>query len=199
MKQRRIKNEKAGFTIIETLVSLAIFASSILGLIVITSQGAADTNYAKNKLVASYLAQEGIEMVRNMRDSSSLAGNSWQATWQDNAAYQLSSCYATGAGSGCDIDPSTLAIAPCSTASQSGCAPLRYDLSTGMYRLNASNPSVPESPFSRLITVRDISPNEVAITSTIYWMQGATPRNVSVNEDLFDWVTITPTPPVTGQ
>ena len=58
-----------GFTLIETMVALAIFSVSIVSLIAMTSQGVANVSLAKNKLIASYLAQEGIEVVRNNRDS----------------------------------------------------------------------------------------------------------------------------------
>jgi len=67
------------FTLIETMVALAIFSVSVVSLIAMTSQGIANVSLAKNKLIASYLAQEGIEVVRNDRDS-----NGWPPTVDDN-------------------------------------------------------------------------------------------------------------------
>jgi len=58
-----------GFTLVETLVAISIFTMSILALLVILTQGIANTNYAKHKITASYLAQEGIEYARNVRDT----------------------------------------------------------------------------------------------------------------------------------
>jgi Tfp pilus assembly protein PilV len=71
MKKIKLKNNKfsKGFTLVETLVSISIFTVSILGLLSILSQGISDTGYAKQKMIAAYLAQEGIEYVRNMRDT----------------------------------------------------------------------------------------------------------------------------------
>lgn len=68
----------------ETLVAISIFTMSILGLLSILASGISDTNYAKEKMVASYLAQEGIEYVRNMRDTAVLydtlgAQHGWNA------------------------------------------------------------------------------------------------------------------------
>ncbi|MCX5711452.1 MAG: prepilin-type N-terminal cleavage/methylation domain-containing protein, partial [Candidatus Omnitrophica bacterium] len=64
------KNElNKAFTLVETLVAISIFSASILGLLAILSQGISDTGYAKKKMTADYLAQEGIEYLRNMRDT----------------------------------------------------------------------------------------------------------------------------------
>jgi Tfp pilus assembly protein PilV len=73
-----------GFTLVETLVAISIFTMSILGLMSILASGISNTTYAKQKMVASYLAQEGIEYVRNLRDTSVLydvagAQHGWDA------------------------------------------------------------------------------------------------------------------------
>lgn len=80
MKKGYLKQK--GFTLVETLVAVSIFSISILGLLVVLTQGIADTGYAKKKMMAGYLAQEGIEYVRNMRDTSVLYNaTSPQAGW----------------------------------------------------------------------------------------------------------------------
>jgi len=66
------KNVICGFTLVETLVSISIFTMSILGLMSILASGISNTNYAKQKIVAEYLAQEGVEHARNIRDTHSL-------------------------------------------------------------------------------------------------------------------------------
>ncbi|MDD5721147.1 MAG: hypothetical protein PHT16_01715 [Candidatus Pacebacteria bacterium] len=66
------KSRNIGFTLVETLVSISIFTMSILGLMSILASGISDVNYAKQKMTAEYLAQEGIEYVRNMRDTDVL-------------------------------------------------------------------------------------------------------------------------------
>jgi prepilin-type N-terminal cleavage/methylation domain-containing protein len=172
MKTKTLKQNR-GFTLIETLVALAIFASSIVALISIAASGVADANFAKNKFIASYLSQEGVEMVRNMRDSNSLAGGNW-------AAFKtaVSSCYAPN---GCTIEPSNLAAAACGTAN--GCQ-LNYN-SGGFYTYAVA----PASAFYRKITVADVGAgSEVAVSSTIYWRQGTIVFNTVYTENLFDWI-----------
>jgi Tfp pilus assembly protein PilV len=75
---------RRGFTLVETLVAISIFTMSILGMISILASGVSDISYAKQKIAASYLAQEGIEYVRNMRDTAVLynatdAQHGWDA------------------------------------------------------------------------------------------------------------------------
>jgi Tfp pilus assembly protein PilV len=71
-----------GFTLVETLVAISIFTMSIIALMSVLASGISNTNYAKTKITASYLAQEGIEYARNKRDTSVLydtisAQNGW--------------------------------------------------------------------------------------------------------------------------
>lgn len=79
------QQKNTGFTLVETLVAISIFTMSILALFSVLAQGISNTGYAKKKMVASYLAQEGVEYVRNMRDNAVLytGGGNW-ASFRDN-------------------------------------------------------------------------------------------------------------------
>ncbi|MCU0660371.1 MAG: hypothetical protein MUD00_02040 [Candidatus Pacebacteria bacterium] len=189
---RKQQNTASGFTIIETLVALSLFTFAILGLIVITSQGISDVNFAKNKLTASYLSQEGIETVRSIRDSRVLAGESWQAIFSTNALTGLGNCTVTAQSNGCDIDAYTLAIDTCATASRAGCGPLHYDSATGAFRIASIGQSFPASAFNRVISLSEVSPQEVRVTSTVTWDQGTNQKSVTMTETLFNWATVTP-------
>lgn len=58
-----------GFTLIETLVAVAILAYSVTAIVVVTGFGVFNANYLENKMTAQYLAQEGFEIVRSIRDT----------------------------------------------------------------------------------------------------------------------------------
>lgn len=78
MIQKFFSQKNTGFTIIETLVAISIFTTSILVLLAVLTQGISNTSYAKKKIIAGYLAQEGIECIRNTRDNYILyAGHTW--------------------------------------------------------------------------------------------------------------------------
>jgi len=58
------------FTIVEVMISMSIFILVVGGSIVLIQQTLVMISIAKQKLTAYYLAQEGIELVRNIRDTN---------------------------------------------------------------------------------------------------------------------------------
>jgi type II secretory pathway pseudopilin PulG len=68
---------KKTFTLIETIVAISILTIGILGISFLISSQISSTHFSKNKLIAAYLAQEGIEIVRNIRDTNWLNGRNW--------------------------------------------------------------------------------------------------------------------------
>jgi prepilin-type N-terminal cleavage/methylation domain-containing protein len=171
-----------GFTLVETLVAISIFSLSILGLLSILSQGIADTGYAKKKITATYLAQEGIEYIRNTRDTYVLypgATTNW-TIFQT----KLSSCLSGGAECGFDdsvAETSVGSVFQCSL-SASQC---KLYVNNGGYDNNTAGT---DSGFVRKIWVTIISPNEMRIFSDVSWQQGSGNYDITFSEDLFNWV-----------
>lgn len=67
MKKNSLYNK--GFTLVETLVGLVIFTAVIAMLATVAPKIMEDTSKTRQKLAAQYLADEGLEYVRNLRDS----------------------------------------------------------------------------------------------------------------------------------
>jgi prepilin-type N-terminal cleavage/methylation domain-containing protein len=68
---------KKGFTILELLFVILILTVGIGGAFYLISQTFWGVSVTKNRLVAAYLAQEGIEEIRNERDNNWLSGKDW--------------------------------------------------------------------------------------------------------------------------
>lgn len=179
----------AGFTLVETLVALSIFTFSIIGLISMTASGINNTNYAKNKVTAAWLASEGVEMVRNIRDTTVLGS---ATGWSEFLSGPIATCMPAN-GSGCMIDAKNLAVSVCGGSAIGGCDPLRRT-STGSAVRYFDYSGSEVTGFTRTIVVTQLSPDEIQIDSTVSWPQGTGPdKEVSVRENLFNWYT-SPTP-----
>jgi prepilin-type N-terminal cleavage/methylation domain-containing protein len=96
------KKGKRGFTLVEMLVAVGILVTSTAGPIFLPAQGIGIADEAKNKILAVYLADEAIEVIKNRRDSNILNGASWLSGFD--------SCTST---TPCDVDVWTGSISPC--------------------------------------------------------------------------------------
>jgi len=68
---RRSKSARQGFSLIEVLVSLFVLSIGITAIAVLMVDNIKNLQTSKNQIVASQLAQEGIELVRNLKDNNS--------------------------------------------------------------------------------------------------------------------------------
>ena len=185
------QNNKA-FTLVETLVAISIFTVSILGLMSVLTSGISSTNYAKQKIIASYLAQEGIEYIRNIRDDYMLYGNNW-----NNFRTKINECGNHGTNDKtCYFDDQSLDFSDPSmpmtkilidSCPNDLCPTLLYDSNTGKYNYSSSGVN---SGFIRSIQARyPRGPDdEIKIISIVSWNQGSGSYNVTFSETLFNWV-----------
>jgi type II secretory pathway pseudopilin PulG len=70
MKNR--KNFKKGFSLLEILVAGFVFSSGVVAVMALMVNSLNYSIDSRNKVIASQLAQEGIELVRNIRDNGIL-------------------------------------------------------------------------------------------------------------------------------
>ncbi len=184
---------RRGFTLIETLIALSIFSVSILGLMLVLAQGISDTTYAKKKHTAAYLAQEGIEYIRNIRDTyvlyySATGPVGWIAfntkmTEPSASCDEVNGCYFDDQD--LDYNNNTQPITGIyMIACGATCANLLYDSFSGKYNYLLGE----DSGFTRKIQVVTINANETKVFSTVYWIQGSGTYHLTFSESLFNWV-----------
>src|SRR3990167_10853612 len=68
-----------GFTLLESLVAVAILTVGISTAALLVVQSIQVGGKIQKRIVAAHLAQEGVEVIRNIRDSNWLSGGNWIA------------------------------------------------------------------------------------------------------------------------
>ena len=72
MKKNILNKKEEGFTLIETLIAVLILVVSVVTPLSIASQAMVYSATARDQIIASNLAQEAIDFIRNERDRSAL-------------------------------------------------------------------------------------------------------------------------------
>lgn len=161
-----IKN-RAGFTLVEVMVALTIIMVGIIGAYALVNQSLALANNASMRLTASYLGKEGIEIVRNIRDSNYLnIYHNDAGSWEDGLL---------GCAGGCGADYTMLALDP-SYAN----LPLRFDGDFFNYAAGEV------AAYKRIITVVPFA-DHLEVGVEIKWNIGGRANSMVVREDIYNW------------
>ena len=73
LNQDKDKINNKGFTILEAAIALGIVVMGLFGVVALLTQNLQTQSINRDSIVASLLAQEGLELVRNARDTRALA------------------------------------------------------------------------------------------------------------------------------
>ena len=158
------------FSLLEVILAvtfLMVGVVSILGLVVAVLS---TVTSARNNVIAAQLAQEGVEIVRSLRDSN------WQAIIAWNSGFiRTGSC----PGLSCVWRVHWLSN---SLQPPAGNPPLLYDSSLG-YNYNSGAATI----FSRAVTISEITADELQVIVEVTWSERGQNRSVKVEDRLFNW------------
>lgn len=87
MKRRFLATTKPGFSLVEVLTVFFIISLTMVGVVSLIIQNIQVQSINKNQLIAASLAQEGIELVRQVRDNNWLSSQPYN-TGLGNGAYK---------------------------------------------------------------------------------------------------------------
>ena len=154
------------FTLIEVLIATFIIVLVMAGAFTLIWQTTHFTNDAFSRLVAAYLCQEGIELMRHIRDSNwlhqrSVAGFAWDAglsggQWEMDYNDSVPTAY-------------------------SG----RY-LGVGTFYSYDSGPAT--SPFQRKITIENAGTDIIKILVEVSWSEHGKQQKVTAAENLYNFL-----------
>ncbi|OHA77087.1 MAG: hypothetical protein A3J30_02080 [Candidatus Wildermuthbacteria bacterium RIFCSPLOWO2_02_FULL_47_9c] len=173
-----------GFTLLEIIAAtfvLLLMAGGVFSLVVFNLR--ASSGVARHT-EAAYLAQEGIELVRNMRDTNFLAirrglcnpianPDAWKGVGScGGAIINLTSC-----GGGCQAQYNSSSL-----ISYAGALLLRDN--NGMYNYSTGG----QTPFRRKITINDSEPDILRVDVEVFWEA----QSVVASTELYNWLTLAP-------
>jgi prepilin-type N-terminal cleavage/methylation domain-containing protein len=161
-KKHCLKSDR-GFTLVETMISLVLLTIALGPALFLATNSINDSKRLENNLIAANLAQEGVEVVRAMRDTNWFNGDSfdnglgvgdWRVEWNSNSLIPLGS------------NPV-----------------LRKD--NGLYSYTSGDNTL----FRRKITITSISLVELRVISEVTWTnREGTNRTFIVESHLYDWL-----------
>ncbi len=172
-------NMKSGFTLIETLIAVTILTLSVVGPMITANRAIVASRTARDQLTASYLAQEGIEYMRAVRDNAYLAAYSAGNTsvaWS-NFTTEIASCRTAPF---CKFDPTgSGSLSVCS----GGVCPL-WLAPTNIYTPTSGGT---QTPFTRTIQTVSVTATDEQVVSKVSWSYHGTPYSVTISDHLTPW------------
>ena len=180
MRHLHYNRTKRGFTLVETLVAITILLVGIVGPMTIAARGLQAAFHARDEVTAFSLAQEGSELMRELRDENALRSNGW-----------LDGMGLCNSINGCGLDTRSNTPRDCNNGG-TDCRLNYYRGSLtnrrGFYTY-ASGASTTLSPFTRQIWMTPVAGGaEAQVTVKVSWRSGIfdSVRTVTIQSRLFN-------------
>lgn len=169
----KFKQKKLGFSLIEIVIVLFVISTGLIGILSLIVQNIQSQDYNKNNLIATQLSQEGIELIRRLRDNNFKQGSAFNSGLAETQLEVFSYC----------LDYNDIAPLNSTTA----CL-LRFD-GEGFYVHEALGIS---SGFSRLIKVELIDEDlavgvALKVISEVYWNSRFGTSSYTTETLLYNW------------
>jgi len=180
---------KTGFTLIESLLAIGVLIVGILSAFILVVRSLSNIPLIQSRLIVANLAQEGIELVRQKRDTNNLVGVDWNTGFD-------TSCI-------CSDDPNIILYSGCYHEIDSGNRVLNQysgeylrseEVSKNSWKYNY-NLSGSEYPYfiQRKIEIcfvpRNIESgfNEMRVKAFLYWRVKKNNYSLIVEDHLFNY------------
>lgn len=199
-QSRTFHRFQKGFSIAEVLLAAFVLSIGLVAVLALVNVGLKETAASRDVIIASGLAQEGVELVRNVRDNNFATGLS-DASFTANVRYPFQYFPSGSGNSNCRIDKQYNYHAPSNNISCIGAS------SSPLFNLNFSNgyyvhSSGTATKFSRKIVINvsgvggsSGNPNARATVTSYVWWGSTVPTSTAsctiANECAFSESTLT--------
>ncbi len=160
---------RKGQALVEAIVALSVLLVGFLSLISLLNNSLGLSRVVVENYIATYLAAEGIEYVKNVIDNNTLNNNPWNQSLANDGYYEL--IYNNGVFQLNGIQ---------STSSLSN---LKFDSNSNSYNNNSGQ----DTPFKRYIQIQNKSANEIVVNSVVFWTsRGGGKLEVNLEDHFFN-------------
>lgn len=146
-----------GFSLIEILIAILVMTIGIVGIYAIVPRSVFWGEVNVDKFIASKLAQEGLELVRNIRDTNWIKKETWNTNLAVGDDYEI------------DYNDPELSL-------KDQFLKINND---GFYQYENGK----ETKFKRKISIKECGDSCLKIISKVSWAN----NNFSLEENLYDW------------
>lgn len=157
---------------VELILTIVIMSFGVIGIYSAFSSTISASYNISSRLTAAYLTQEGIEIIRNMRDTNFLKNQ----TWSEGLLGCLNGCQG-------DYKTGTAAQGAANQLSLYNPAVFLRLNNDGFYGYDSGAPT----RFTRRITINFISTNTLEVNVTVFWDYNGKSFNFNANEYIYNW------------
>jgi type II secretory pathway pseudopilin PulG len=165
------RSRRPAFTLVEIIVVLLVVTIGLVGILSLIIQNIQSQNYDKDNLIANHLAQEGIELIRKVRDSN----------WKTSQPFYTNIATVNGASHNYYMDYLDTVPLPHSASPD---IILKQD-SNGFY-LDAYRTGT-STIFSRQISTKLLNAYSLQIDSVVTWGDHGHNYTYDLQAILYDW------------
>lgn len=156
-------SSESGQLMVEAMIAISILTIGLLGIFSLLSRSLSLNRVIADQMIATNLAAEGIELVKNLIDANVLRRNPWNQEIS-SGDYEI------------DYNDTVL------TGNQN--RKISFDSGSGFYGYGAGVPT----NFQRLISISQPSPDEIKINSLVNWVtRGGGQFEVNLEDHFFNW------------
>jgi prepilin-type N-terminal cleavage/methylation domain-containing protein len=169
MFSSKIVKRNQSFTLVEVLISMAIITIGAVGVFFALQGGITQTALSSSRTIAAYLGQEGIEIVRNIRDTNYLEKRYGDPTIRWDNGIPEGNCF--------EVDYQSEELSRCGADLKN----LKFDNSNGYNYLSGEN-----TQFKRKIQINKLDDNEIEIIVTVEWQEREENYNFVLQGNLYN-------------
>jgi len=156
----------------EVIFAIGLIITALVSSLALISFSVSSTTTSRSKIIAIGLSQEGLEIVRSMRDGNWLQLKRSESNWRDDLNPGIYR-----------VEYDRTQILPYTTASL-------YRDSDGFYFYidqGARTNSV-VTPFQREITIEHIDTNQLRVISEVKWQERGRNNTIKAETRLYNWM-----------